>query len=80
MERNGGSLIDLLVFNKDVIMLPNQTLPHPLMVSDTVLLRCASEVWGDYEHPILAQTLNEIVDSNRFFDKVEFYSQGSLLL
>ncbi len=79
-EKYQGAEILLLSYNKDVLMLPGQTLPHPNLIKDSVLLRCSSEVWGEYEHPILGQTLNEIVDSNRILEKVEFYSQGSALL
>lgn len=75
-----GAQIKLLCYDKNVQMLPAQTLPHPALVQDKALLRCSSEVWGSYEHPILGQTLSEIVNLNGTFDDVEFYSQGSAIL
>lgn len=66
----------LLVFDKEINIIPGLTIPNPILVSDSVLLRCAAEVWDNYEHPILGQSLNEIRDSIRVNDKVEFYSQG----
>jgi len=78
--QHSGTQILLLCYDKNVQMLPALTLPHPALIQDKVLLRCSSEVWGGYEHPILGQTLSEIVNINGTFDDVEFYSQGSAIL
>lgn len=78
--KHQGTRALLLSYDKKVQLIPELTLPHPILIQDRALLRCSSEVWGDYEHPILGQTLNEIVSSNNVFDDVEFYSQGSAIL
>ena len=75
-DKYNDCFVHLLVFDKDINIIPELTLPNPILVSDHVILRCAAEVWENYEHPILGQSLNEIIDSIRVNDKVEFYSQG----
>ncbi len=69
----------LLALDQEVNMLPGNTLPHPLLHTDPLTLRCAAEAWGSYEHPVLGQTLNEIVRSDRM-EKVEFFAQGRAVL
>lgn len=69
----------LLSVDQEVNMLPGNTLPHPLLHSDPLTLRCAAEAWGSYEHPVLGQTLNEIVRSDGM-EKVEFFAQGRAVL
>lgn len=75
-----GSEGTLLSLDRMVQMLPTLTLPNPKLANDPTILRCASEIWGEYEHPILGQTLNELITSDLSYQKVEFYLQGSKLL
>jgi 7,8-dihydro-6-hydroxymethylpterin-pyrophosphokinase len=70
----------LLVFDQIVALTPNLPIPHPALFEDPAVLRCASEVWGDYEHPILGQSLNELVRSVHSFENVEFFAQGRSVL
>jgi hypothetical protein len=79
MAKNRGTKILLLSFDSTAQMLPELTLPHPQLARDSVVLRCASEVWGDFEHPILGQTLNQLVHLNNSNELVEFFSQGTSL-
>jgi 7,8-dihydro-6-hydroxymethylpterin-pyrophosphokinase len=41
---------------------PENPLPHPDLALDGSVLRCASEIWGDFFHPMLGQSLQEIVN------------------
>jgi hypothetical protein len=69
----------LLAYDNQVRLLPGQNLPSPLLRSDGLTLRCAAEAWGSYEHPVLGQTLNELVRSNESLPQAEFFAQGRSL-
>ncbi len=69
----------LLSLNREILMTPGLTLPDPRLVQDRLILQCAAEVWGQYEHPILGQTLTELVKLYPARDPVEFFSQGTYL-
>ena len=69
--------LTLLCYDAEVRMFPSQNLPSPLLHSDALALRCASEVWQQYEHPVLKKTLNELVKSTPALNQVEFFSQGN---
>ncbi|GIL17227.1 MAG: hypothetical protein BroJett040_09780 [Oligoflexia bacterium] len=71
--------VQLLVFNSLIQLDPAMPLPHPLLQSEKVALKCAAEAWGQYEHPILGQTLNELVMSYPDPESLEFYFQGAQL-
>lgn len=72
-------VISLLSFDQTVRLFPGQNLPSPLLHAESLTLRCASEVWGIYEHPVLGQTLNELVRSAQPLSHVEFFAQGRSL-
>jgi hypothetical protein len=78
-EKMGNSAA-ILSFDSDVFLLPDLNLPHPLLHTDPLTLRCACEVWGSYEHPVLGQTLNELVQLELQTKNYEFFSQGNSLL
>ena len=69
----------LLTINSEVLLLPGATLPDPSLVQDRLILQCAAEVWGDYEHPVMNQTLTELVKLYPTRDPIEFFSQGAYL-
>lgn len=75
-----SSGILILAYDQEVNMYPGKNLPHTDLHSDSLTLRCAAEAWGTYEHPVLGQTLNEIVRSDNKFEKVEFFAQGRTVL
>ncbi|MBK7961454.1 MAG: hypothetical protein IPK04_09785 [Bdellovibrionales bacterium] len=54
--------IKLLLYDQEVIMTPELTLPHPDLQYDLLTLRLSSEVWSRYEHPVLKKTLGELSD------------------
>lgn len=72
--------LTLLVFDEVVQMSPHLTLPYPLLHTDSLIIRCASEIWGNYEHPILQKTLREISKSAISEPFVEFHMQGKTLV
>lgn len=70
----------ILVYDQIVRISPNLTLPSPALNEDGALLRCAAEAWPDYPHPVLGQSLNELVKSVHSFGDVEFHAQGKEIL
>ncbi len=70
----------LLAFNQQVVLSPKLTLPYPELIVDVLLLRCAAEIWGQYEHPVLQKTLGEIVKKSELKDRAEFLMQGESLI
>lgn len=72
--------IAILALDQEVRLYPGQNLPSPLLHSNSLILRCASEAWGGYEHPIIKKTLNELVKSSEPLMNVEFFAQGKVLL
>jgi len=80
LKKIHGIPVEVLAFAQEIRMIPGQNLPHTLLHSDEVVLRCASEAWGSYEHPVLGQTLNELVRSSRQLMNVDFFAQGTKFL
>lgn len=72
--------LTLLVFDKTISMSPRLTLPYPHLHTDPLIIRCAAEAWGSYEHPIYQQTLSEIARAARPVQEAEFYLQGKSLV
>jgi 7,8-dihydro-6-hydroxymethylpterin-pyrophosphokinase len=70
----------LLAFDQEIRMRPGQNLPHPKLHTDTLTLRCAGEAWPEYTHPVLGQTLRELVRCSDPLKHVEFFAQGRSLL
>jgi 7,8-dihydro-6-hydroxymethylpterin-pyrophosphokinase len=72
-------VLSLLAYNQEIRMVPGQNLPHPYLHMDPLTLRCAAEVWGDYTHPVLGQTLQELVRFSDPLTQAEFFAQGRSL-
>lgn len=72
--------LELLVYDREVLMTPELTLPHPSLQYDALTLRLSCEIWSRYEHPILKKTLRELADSRSQDLDVEFVMQGQNLL
>ena len=70
----------LLCMDQLVMLSPESQFPHPRLALDPAILRCASEVWGDFHHPVLDQSLNEAVKEIHSFEHIEFFSQGDAFL
>jgi 7,8-dihydro-6-hydroxymethylpterin-pyrophosphokinase len=71
--------LSLLAFNQEIRMVPGQNLPNPSLHTDPLTLRCAAEVWGGYRHPVLGQTLQELVRFSDPLTQAEFFAQGRSL-
>jgi len=72
--------LNLLDYDQQVVMLPTLSLPHPEFHLRPEEVVSAVELWPDYIHPVLNQTLLEL--SRKFVDQSwgEFFTQGSKLL
>lgn len=80
LSDKGHLELTLLVFDDMVIMSPRLTLPYPQMHQDPLIIRCAAEAWGHYEHPIYQKNLSEISKSAPPASRAEFYIQGKSLV
>lgn len=78
MKQARMETLSVLSFDQMTRMVPGQNLPSSLLQNDRLALRCAAEAWGAYEHPVLGQSLNEIVKSGKETAGVEFFSQFSV--
>lgn len=78
MSRRGQ--VHLLVFEKEVIMTPEMTLPSPFLQSDPIAIMAAAEVWPGYVHPIYKKPLSSLVGHGQRSDRGEFLFQGRQLL
>lgn len=72
--------ITLLVFDDLIQMSPRLTLPYPQLHEDPLIIRCASEVWGQYEHPIYQKNLSDMSRLAPPVREIEFYLQGKTLV
>ncbi len=82
-KQNLGVRCELLTFNHDVRLDPEAPIPHPDLHLDPLVLRCASEIRGEFEHPVLGQSLQELVksSSSSFGEpRFEFLTRGESLL
>ncbi len=72
--------LNLLTFNSEVIMLPGLAIPHPEMHLRPEELVPAVELWADYVHPVLNDSLANL--SRKFVSEKwgEFFTQGQPLL
>ena len=70
---------ELLIFNHEVFLSPQMTLPHPNVILDPLTLHCCSEVWPDYEHPVNKNILRNI-DLSTEAKGFEFIYQGKVFL
>ncbi|QLY25525.1 hypothetical protein [Bdellovibrio sp. KM01] len=70
----------LLAYDDMILMSPRLTLPYPELHTDALIIRCAAEAWGQYEHPIYQKTLSEISKTARTARDAEFYKQGKSLI
>ena len=70
----------LLAFDDLILMSPRLTLPYPELHTDSLIIHCAAEAWGQYEHPVYQKTLSEISRGARVSIDTEFFLQGRTLL
>lgn len=72
--------LNLLSYDDLVVLSPQLTLPHPSLHTDFLIVRCASEAWSQFEHPIIQKTLSEIASLARPAEDAEFFLQGKSLV
>lgn len=70
----------LLALDLETLMVPDLTLPHPNLHMDPLVIRCATEVWGNFEHPILKKTLHDLARTLPPITNAEFMLQGKSLV
>lgn len=80
LRQKGFIELVLLTFDDVVVMSPRLTLPYPQLHQDPLVIRCAAEAWGQYEHPIYQKTLSEIAKTAGPAKQAEFYLQGKSLI
>ena len=63
-QKNAARIIDIdiLLYNHAVIEEPGLSIPHPEMANRRFALAPLNELAPSYEHPILHQTINELLD------------------
>ena len=71
--------IYLLVYENITTISPSLTLPFPDFHIRPELIVPASDIWGEYVHPILDQTLNRISKQYQLESWGDFYSQNHLI-
>ncbi|MBC7371077.1 MAG: hypothetical protein H7326_05900 [Bdellovibrionaceae bacterium] len=72
--------LNLLSYDDLVVLSPQLTLPNPSMHTDMLIVRCASEAWPEYQHPIMMKTLSEIARTAMPSTDSEFFLQGKSLV
>ena len=70
----------LLSYDDLVVLSPQLTLPHPSLHTDFLIVRCASEAWPQFEHPIIQKTLSEVASLALPVVDAEFFLQGKSLV
>lgn len=80
LVQKSHSELTLLAFDDMILMSPRLTLPYPQLHQDPLIIRCAAEAWGQYEHPIYQKSLSEIARSAQPAKQAEFFMQGKSLV
>lgn len=80
VTRKGMMELILLTFDDKILMSPRLTLPYPMLHQDPLIIRCSSEAWPQYEHPIYQKSLSEISRSAPPAKQAEFFIQGKSLV
>lgn len=78
--KNKKVSLNLLSYDNLVVLSPQLTLPHPSLHTDFLIVRCASEAWAQFEHPIIQKTLSEIASMALPAVDAEFFLQGKSLV
>ncbi len=66
----------ILAYEQEVHLIPDLNVPWPSLFEDFLILKCATEVWPDYVHPILKRTLLQLLSEKSAKPDFEFLRQG----
>ncbi|HEY8272770.1 MAG TPA: hypothetical protein VIG33_17890 [Pseudobdellovibrionaceae bacterium] len=80
LEKDNRISLNLLTYDDLVVLSPQLTLPSPHLHADFLIVRCASEAWPQFEHPIMEKTLSEISALALPAVDAEFFLQGKSLV
>lgn len=72
--------LNLLAVDSEILNIPQLTLPHPEFHLRPEELIPACELWPDYQHPILKESLRQIAQGLPDTPWGEFHCQGQSLL
>ncbi len=72
-------VVRILSFGDEVRLTPSIPLPNPALHSDYLVLKCATEIYGKYLHPVLGKTLDEILAGLNTGELIEFFAQPKAL-
>ncbi|MGE0631335.1 MAG: 2-amino-4-hydroxy-6-hydroxymethyldihydropteridine diphosphokinase [Pseudobdellovibrionaceae bacterium] len=72
--------IFLAAYDDEIIMQPSLTLPHPKLQAFALMTICGAEIWGDFRHPILKESLSQLAKTGLDNTTSEFLAQGKTLL
>ena len=53
--------VDVMFYDDEILRSESLTLPHPLLHEREFALRPLCQIMGDYRHPVLGRTLNDIL-------------------
>lgn len=72
--------LTLIVYENETYMTKKLTLPNPTFHDQPEILFPAAEIWGEYRHPVLQQTLHTL--TRKFANQRwgEFFEQGKTVL
>ena len=60
--------VDVMFYDDEIIDTPRLKLPHPLLHVREFALEPLCEIMGDYRHPVLERTLNDIYEELKGID------------
>lgn len=72
--------LELLYFGERTSFVPSSTIPHPEAHKNRQWLIAASELWPNYKHPVLLETLTSLARDQYLEGSDFFFAQGKSLL
>ncbi len=78
--KQGRASLNLLTFDDEAHLTPNLTLPHPELLFRPDFLIPSAELWPEYLHPVVEQTLFDLARNLKVNPWGEFHCSGKSLL
>tara|TARA_B100001123_G_scaffold448842_2_gene611637 strand:- start:739 stop:1230 length:492 start_codon:yes stop_codon:yes gene_type:complete len=75
-ERYGPRVIDLdiLFYGNDIVNMPGLSIPHPFIAEREFVLRPLAEIAPDHRHPVLNQTVSELLSLLKGASEAQVFS------